>query len=99
MKLNYLLAAALAFAVAAPAVAAEDAPKAPEKEKKICRTELATGSRVRKHRVCLTEAEWRELATRTRKGLEEMGQSASGAPSCISTHDAACGTTVGPGGQ
>ena len=48
--------------------------------------------------VTRTEAEWRELATRTRKGLEEMGQSASGAPSCISSHDAACGTAPGPGG-
>ena len=71
MKLNYLLAAALAFAVAAPAVAAEDAPKAPEKEKKICRTDLATGSRVRKHRVCMTEAEWRELNAQTKKSIDD----------------------------
>ena len=71
MKLNYLLAATLAFAVAAPAFAAGDAPKAPEKEKKICRTELATGSRVRKHRVCMTEAEWRELNAQTKKSIDD----------------------------
>ena len=71
MKLNHLLAAALAFAVTAPAIAAEDAPKAPEKEKKICRTELATGSRVRKHRVCLTEAQWRELNAQTKKNIDD----------------------------
>jgi hypothetical protein len=71
MKFTHLLAATLAFAVAAPAVAAADAPKAPEKEKKICRTELATGSRVRKHRVCMTEAEWRELNAQTKKNIDD----------------------------
>ena len=72
MKLSYLFAATLAFAVAAPAMSAESAPKpAPEKEKKICRTELATGSRVRKHRVCLTEAQWRELNSQTKKQIDD----------------------------
>ena len=71
MKLTYLFAATLAFAVTAPAMAAENAPKAPEKEKKICRTELATGSRVRKHRVCLTEAQWRELNSQTKKQIDD----------------------------
>ena len=71
MKLTHLLAAAVAFAVAAPAIAAQDAPQAPQKEKKICRTELATGSRVRKHRVCLTEAQWRELNAQTKKNIDD----------------------------
>ncbi|MGV3555196.1 MAG: hypothetical protein ACO1OD_08065 [Croceibacterium sp.] len=72
MKFKYLAAAIMAFAVTAPAVAAEGAPKAaPEKEKKICRTELATGSRVRKHRVCMTESEWRELNAQTKKNIDD----------------------------
>ena len=29
-------------------------------------------------RICMTEAQWRELNARTRKGLDEMGQSGAG---------------------
>jgi hypothetical protein len=45
----------------------------------------------------MTEGQWRELNNRTRKGLEEMGQSGSGAPRCISAMDVSCGAP-GPGG-
>ena len=96
---SIFVVAALAMAVTGVAATAQEAETDSSQEKKICRTSKMTGSLTRRTRICMTEAEWRELATRTRKGLEEMGQSASGAPSCISTHDAACGTTVGPGGQ
>ena len=67
------------------ASAAESEGDGSEKEKKICRTTKMTGSLTRRTRICMTEAEWRELANRTRKGLEEMGQNASGAPSCCAS--------------
>ena len=97
MKISIVAAAAL-IAVTGVAASAQDAQEESSEERKICRTSKMTGSLTRRTRICLTDAEWRELASRTRKGLEEMGQSASGAPSCISSHDAACGTAPGPGG-
>jgi hypothetical protein len=78
MKLKYLLAATLAFAVSAPAMAADEQPEADKKEKLICRTELATGSRVRKTRLCLTEAQWAELHTKTKKGIDEHNRNYGG---------------------
>ena len=101
------LSMALAFAVAVggvPAIAQEPQEE-PRREKKICRTEKATGSLTRRTRICMTESQWRELNNRTRRGLEEMGQSGSGAPRCISAMDAACGAPgaggppAGPGGM
>ena len=59
------------------------------KEKKVCRTSKMTGSLTRRSRICLTEAQWRELASRTRKGLEEMGQSASGGQAVANNQNAA----------
>ena len=78
MKLKYLWAAALAFAVSAPALAADEQPEADKKEKLICRTELATGSRVRKNRVCLTEAQWAELHSKTKKGIDDLNRNYGG---------------------
>jgi hypothetical protein len=52
-------------------------------DKRICRTTKMTGSLTRRTRICMTESEWRELANRTRKGLEEMGQSASGGTAVV----------------
>ena len=78
--------------------AAPAAQEEPQREKKICRSQKMTGSLTRRTRICLTEAEWRELNDRTRRGVNEMQNSASGAPNCISTHDTACGTAAGPGG-
>lgn len=59
-------------------VAATPPAEQAKEEKKICRTERMTGSLTRSTRVCLTEAQWREVHARTRKGLDEMGQSAAG---------------------
>ena len=95
---SIFVVAALAMAVTGVAATAQEAEPDSSQEKKICRTSKMTGSLTRRTRICMTAAQWRELASRTRKGLEEMGQSASGAPSCISSHDAACGTAPGPGG-
>jgi hypothetical protein len=55
----------------------------PEKEKKICRTDKATGSLTRRTRVCMTRAEWNELSARTRKGIDEMTGGASGGKMCV----------------
>ena len=71
-----------AAATAAPgqqAPAADtDSDAAPAEEKKICRTERATGSLTRRTRVCLTQAQWREIHDRTRRGVGEMQGTAAG---------------------
>jgi transposase-like protein len=100
MKLTGVLAAAFLVATsglsaAAPPLANSDAQA--RQEKKICRTEKATGSLTRRTRICLTEVQWRELNARTRRGVDEMNGSASGAPRCISAVDVACGAP-GAGG-
>ena len=81
----------------APAAPAEQASAAttngdaePPEEKKICRTERATGSLTRRTRLCLTAAQWREVNTRTYKGVTEMQGSASGSQ--------AIANNPGPGG-
>jgi hypothetical protein len=70
-------AAAMAMAVTAGSASAQEAGEAPP-EKKICRTERATGSLTRRTRICLTEAQWREVNSRTHKGVSEMQGQASG---------------------
>ena len=75
--MKIVMAAALAVALTSVAASAEDAEPA-EKEKKVCRTEKMTGSLTRRSRICMTETQWRELNNRTRKGLDEMGQSGAG---------------------
>ena len=57
---------------------ATDSQAAAPAEKKICRTERATGSLTRRTRVCMTAAQWREINARTYKGVSEMQGSASG---------------------
>lgn len=82
----------------ASAVATSQAEAAPQEERKICRTQKATGSLTRRNRICLTETQWREVYDRTRRGVGDLQDSASGAPACISAMDAACGAP-GPGGS
>jgi len=77
--------------------AATDAEAAAQEEKKICRTEKATGSLTRRNRICMTQAQWREVYDRTRRGVGELQGSASGSPKCISAMDVACGAP-GAGG-
>ena len=83
------VAAAIALAAMGAAATAQEAQPEAEQEKKICRTSKMTGSLTRRSRICLTEAQWRELASRTRKGLEEMGQSASGGQAVANNQNAA----------
>ena len=62
----------------APAAsAATDGGPEPQEEKKICRTDRATGSRIHRTRVCMTAAQWREVHSRTYKGVTEMQGSAT----------------------
>lgn len=99
--IGIMAAAALAaggIAASSSFAAAPQADEAATKEKKICRTYKATGSLTRRTRICRTEAEWRELSQRSRQGVQDLQNSASGAPGCISVHDVACGTAPGPGG-
>jgi hypothetical protein len=86
-------------ASASPSAATDVTEAPPAEERKVCRTEKATGSLTRRNRICMTAAQWREIHDRTRRGVGEMQGSASGAPQCISAADAACGTggTLGPG--
>ena len=88
---SIFVVAALAMAVTGVAATAQEAEPDSSQEKKICRTSKMTGSLTRRTRICMTDAEWRELANRTRRGLDELVGGASGAPKCISAMDAACG--------
>ena len=89
-----LLATAAALAADPPEQAASEAATASpassgntvagtDTEKKICRTEKVTGSLSRRNRICLTEAQWREVHDRTRRGVDEMTSAASGGKECI----------------
>ena len=86
MKLRFGIAAMAAFALSTSAVAADkdgkgqdqqSQPDAP-KEKKICRTDGVTGSRIAKRRICMTQAQWDELAASTKKGLDDAYRNAAG---------------------
>ncbi len=100
-QLSIVLAAAIAMggiSLSGATAAAPAAEEDPKKEKKICRTQKATGSLTRRTRICRTRAEWDALSARTRDGVQDLQNSASGSPACVSTHDMACGTAAGPSG-
>jgi hypothetical protein len=80
MKLARLRTLCLVLAAAATAAAAQEQPAAPEEqpEKKICRTERATGSLTRRTRICLTATQWREVHSRTKRGLDDFVGAAAG---------------------
>lgn len=44
-----------------------------KKEKKVCKSEKVTGSLTRVRRICMTQSEWDELARRTARDLDELG--------------------------
>jgi len=80
MMIRILGAAMLIVAASALAAPPQEQPaeQAPPPEKKVCRTERATGSLTRRTRICLTAAQWREVNDRTRRGLDEFVRDASG---------------------
>lgn len=78
MNFRILVAASLAIALSAPAFAKPDSnDQAAPKEKKVCRTETITGSLVTKHRICLTQAQWDEMAANTRKDMNNFNRSSN----------------------
>lgn len=87
---SIIVAAAIAMAATGVAASAQEAEEEPKQEKKICRTERATGSLTRRTRICLTEAQWRELNSRTYRGVSQMQGDASGSQ--------AVANNPGPGG-
>lgn len=67
-------------ASASPSAAtnAAEAGAEPQEEKKICRTERATGSLTRRTRVCMTATQWREINAKAYRGVSEMQNQAAG---------------------
>lgn len=61
--LGALLLATESPAVVAPSTEATAAVEAPKEEKKICKRETATESRMGSKRICLTAAEWKARDT------------------------------------
>jgi hypothetical protein len=53
-------------------------PKPNTADKIICKTEETTGTRLGGHRVCATEAEWRDLAQQTQAAVQKIEQQDSG---------------------
>jgi hypothetical protein len=97
MRLAAIGAAVLVYSAGGMAAAPAEQPPAPEAqqepERKICRTERATGSLTRRTRVCLTQSQWRELHSRTKKGLDDFVGGASGG--CRAPPNPMAGTMCG----
>jgi predicted secreted protein len=71
-KIALPLAALAAFVIATPALADETAPAPkPEKERKICRSAVATGS-IMARRTCRTKAEWDEFDAQNQQGARDL---------------------------
>ncbi|HYJ30663.1 MAG TPA: hypothetical protein VEW25_10025 [Allosphingosinicella sp.] len=68
MRIAYLM---LAAAVMLPpiAVAAAEEPNGKQKERRICRREPTTGTRLQPPRVCMTQREWDTVAERAKEDL------------------------------
>jgi len=62
-KLNLLAAVAATLLIGGTAVAKDEKPADAPKEKKICKGEAGSTSRIAKKRVCRTKAEWAQMST------------------------------------
>ena len=76
-KIPLLLSVALCLAGHVPAFATDAAqidltPIVPVEQKKICKTPLETGSLYRRHRVCLTKAQWQYVEDEHRRVALDM---------------------------
>jgi len=69
-RLN-LLAAIAAISLAGGTGIAQEKPAKPAKEKKICRGEQDSTSRIAKKRICKTKAEWAETSNQQDMGDAE----------------------------
>lgn len=74
--------ALLAISPAATTPAPKDAPapQAADGERRICRSSVATGSRLRRTRTCLTAAEWQRRDQAAREAASEIQSRNRGAP-------------------
>jgi|GEM_PF-2469841 len=74
VRLSLIAAVAVPLAVAVPslgvAMAEESAPR--QKERRICRREPTTGTRLAPPRVCRTQREWDETAQQAREDMDRM---------------------------
>lgn len=71
------------FATGSVAIAAEPTQNAPvdpknDPDKVVCKSEKMTGSRTKTRRICMTRAEWDNLASRTKRGMDDFNRSAAG---------------------
>ncbi len=67
---SFLLIVSLALATPVPVAQQEAAPAGAEK--KICKKEMQSGSRVSGKRVCLTQAEWKQRAEEAQRALNSQ---------------------------
>jgi len=70
----------------------EVAEAEPPPERKICHTTQITGSLTRRARICLTESQWREVHSRTKRGLDEFNRGASGGCMAPTGGNTVCGS-------
>jgi predicted secreted protein len=75
-----MMVAGMAVLMATAPGSAQDKKEDAPTEKKICRSEKITGSRTRVQRICMTKAEWDELAAGTRKDVDKMQGNSWGRP-------------------
>jgi hypothetical protein len=61
-KLNLLAAIAAVSLAGGAAVAADERPAKAPKEKKICKGDVESNSRIARKRVCRTKAEWESMS-------------------------------------
>lgn len=54
-----------------------DADKKDDDDKIVCKTKTATGSRIKKNKICKTKRQWRQLAESTRRDLDNFTTAAS----------------------
>ena len=72
---SIFVSAAIAIALTSVAASAQEAEQDPPREKKVCRSEKMTGSLTRRTRICMTEAQWRELEAETKKDIDDFTSS------------------------
>jgi len=75
MRTIGILIGAAGLALATGAIAADpetDAQQEAPKERKICKSEKMTGSLTRVRRTCLTQAQWDEVAERSRRATNDF---------------------------
>lgn len=89
MLKRILVPSIFCFLLASPAFAQTQPSSAvpargPDPNEKICRTESVIGSRLAKHRICATRAEWEERNRQDREVVEQAQRMIGGPCSTVS---------------